>query len=172
MAGLGIHFRVLLFYHQPFPFSTHLVDCVPKITMTSNSLIGLLTVACLALSCLALRPELSQNVIVSTSNETPCDACTQLIVLAKAYVSNPTTQQRIMTFVLQDICPKLPEADRQYCTIYAPLAVAAASGWIQSRQPSDICGQAGLCAARVCLNPQYTASPIKVIVAIILRSHL
>ena len=96
----------------------------------------------------ALSPALHQAVVVLPT-ESRCEACINLIAILKAYVSNPTTQQRVMNLVLEDVCPKLPPDARQYCAIYTPIGVAALTGWIESTQASELCEQAELCPERV-----------------------
>ena len=82
-------------------------------------------------------------------DETPCEACTNLVTILKAYIANPTTQQQAMNYVLENVCPKLPAEDRQYCAIYTPIAIAAAAGWVASRDAAALCSQIQLCPAKV-----------------------
>ena len=113
----------------------------------SYSYCAVLALLSVAGRCTALLPNTQPTPL--GLQETPCEACVSLISILKAYATDPTTQQKVMSFILTDVCPQLPADDRQYCAIYAPIAVAAASGWIQGRDATSICGQVQLCPTKV-----------------------
>lgn len=67
-----------------------------------------------------------------------------------------------MQYILQDVCPQLPEQTRTQCSIFAPLVVASAVGWVREQSPVTICTRLTLCpdTVRQCgrSHPQARAS--------------
>ena len=127
-----------------------------------------------ATACAARLPALLQADDGVVINETPCTACTNLLTMVQARLDDPTSQQALMQYVIQagpalrppaaasglsligvgpprrllpaqDVCPQLPEAERSQCSIFAPLVIASAVGWVREQSPVSVCTRMSLC---------------------------
>ena len=109
----------------------------------------LLLCVLLAGSASAARPAAETHTEVITLNESRCQACTDLLSLLQTRLQDPTMQQQLMQYVIQDVCPQLPQADRTQCSLFAPLVIASAVGWVRGQSPIAICTRVSLCPATV-----------------------
>ena len=104
-----------------------------------------LLVCLLAASALARQPALLRAGDALVINEMPCTACTNLLTMLQSRLDDPTSQQQLMQYVLQDVCPQLPQETRTQCSIFAPLVIASAVGWVREQSPVTVCTRVGLC---------------------------
>lgn len=102
----------------------------------------------------AARPAAETHSEVVTLNESRCQACTDLLSLLQTRLQDPTMQQQLMQYVIQDVCPQLPQSDRTQCSLFAPLVIASAIGWVREQSPVTICTRVSLCPATVRQGPR------------------
>ena len=103
----------------------------------------------------AARPAAEPHNELVTLNESRCQACTDLLSLLQTRLQDPTMQQQLMQYVIQDVCPQLPQSDRTQCSLFAPLVIASAIGWVREQSPVTICTRVSLCPATVRSGPRF-----------------
>lgn len=82
----------------------------------------------------------------STSLRDSCEMCTEVVQDAENYIADPKTQDTVVTFLLQNVCPILPEDASRTCTQEARVVVAqAVASMQQDLPPTTLCAYMGAC---------------------------
>lgn len=92
-------------------------------------------------------PTKMHNLAVS---QTPCETCMTIVQDAEDYLASPSTQDTVVTFVQNDICPLLPQDSSRTCTTEARVFVAqAVASMEQAMPPESVCAYLGTCTSGI-----------------------
>ena len=83
-------------------------------------------------------------------SQTPCDTCLAIAQDAEDYLASSSTQDAVVTFVLTNVCPLLPQDSSRTCTQEARVLVAqAVASMEQEVPPEKVCSYVGACTTGI-----------------------